>query len=112
MTAGGSHTATTLAQRQLRLMRSKLPTIIIGWYDAVPFDLIRSGLSRTTSPYTPGGFGRCKPAAPTAPHPAGIVIPATFPQGKAIFVPRRGIFQKTALPRMGILNSTPFVRQV
>ena len=32
-----------LAQRQLRLMRSKLPIIAIGWYDAVTFDLIRSG---------------------------------------------------------------------
>ena len=37
-----------LAQRQLRLMRSKPPIITIGWYDAVTFDLIRSGLSRTT----------------------------------------------------------------
>ena len=30
-----------LAQRQLRLMRSKPPIITIGWYDAVTFDLIR-----------------------------------------------------------------------
>ena len=37
-----------LAQRQLRLMRSKPPIITIGWYDAVTFVLIRSGLSRTT----------------------------------------------------------------
>ena len=37
-----------LAQRQLRLMRSKLPIIAIGWYGAVTFDFIRSGLSRTT----------------------------------------------------------------
>ena len=37
-----------LAQRQLRLMRSKLKIITMGWYDAVTFDLIRSGLSRTT----------------------------------------------------------------
>ena len=37
-----------LAQRQLRLMRSKRSIITIGWYDAVTFDLIRSGLSRTT----------------------------------------------------------------
>ena len=29
------------------------------------------------------GFGLCEPLAPTAPHPAGIMIPATFPQGKA-----------------------------
>ena len=39
-----------LAQRQLRLMRSKLKIITMGWYDAVTFDLIRSGLSRTTFP--------------------------------------------------------------
>ena len=31
-------------------MRSKLSIITIGWYDAVTFDLIRSGLSRTTFP--------------------------------------------------------------
>ena len=31
-------------------MRSKLPTVAIGRYDAVTFDLIRSGLSRTTFP--------------------------------------------------------------
>ena len=37
-----------LAQRQLRLMRSKLSIITIGWYDTATFDLIRSGLSRTT----------------------------------------------------------------
>ena len=37
-----------LAQRQLRLMRSKRSTITMGWYDAVTYDLIRSGLSRTT----------------------------------------------------------------
>ena len=37
-----------LAQRQLRLMRSKLSIFTMGWYDAVTFDLIRSGLSRTT----------------------------------------------------------------
>ena len=30
MTAGGSHTSTTLAQRQLRLMRSKLKIITMG----------------------------------------------------------------------------------
>ena len=34
-----------LAQRQLRLMRSKLPIIAIGWYGAVTFDLIRSGVA-------------------------------------------------------------------
>ena len=50
MTAGGSHTSTTLAQRQLRLMRSKLKIITMGWYKIATFDLIRSGLSRTTFP--------------------------------------------------------------
>ena len=34
-----------LAQRQLRLMRSKLPIIAISWYDAVTFDFIRSGVA-------------------------------------------------------------------
>ena len=37
-----------LAQRQLRLMRSKLKIITISRYNAVTFDLIRSGSSRTT----------------------------------------------------------------
>ena len=37
-----------LAQRQLRLMRSKLPNITIGWYDAVTFDLIRHAKRRDT----------------------------------------------------------------
>ena len=37
-----------LAQLSLRLMRSKLAILTIGWYYTVPFDLIRSGLSRTT----------------------------------------------------------------
>ena len=82
MTAGGSHTATTLAQRQLRLMRSKLSIIAMGWYDAVPFDLIRHGLWPVT-PSPPGeGFRRCKPSAPTAPHPAALRPPS--PGGKAI----------------------------
>ena len=39
-----------LAQRQLRLMRSKLKIITMGWYKIATFDLIRSGLSRTTFP--------------------------------------------------------------
>ncbi len=34
-----------LAQRQLRLMRSKLKIITMGWYDAATFDLIRSGVA-------------------------------------------------------------------
>ena len=37
-----------LAQRQLRLMRSKLPIITIGWYDTVTFDLIRHAKRRDT----------------------------------------------------------------
>ena len=37
-----------LAQRQLRLMRSKLKIITMGWHKIATFDLIRSGLSRTT----------------------------------------------------------------
>ena len=37
-----------LAQRQLRLMRSKLQIIAISWYKIATFDLIRSGLGRTT----------------------------------------------------------------
>ena len=39
-----------LAQRQLRLMRSKLQIIAISWYKIATFDLIRSGLGRTTFP--------------------------------------------------------------
>ena len=39
-----------LAQRQLRLMRSKQKIITMGWYKIATFDLIRSGLSRTTFP--------------------------------------------------------------
>ena len=38
-----------LAQLSLRLMRSKLSILTIGRYHAVTFDLIRSGLSRTTA---------------------------------------------------------------
>ena len=56
MTAGGSHTSTTLAQRQLRLMRSKRSTITMGWYKIATFDLIRHGLWPVT-PSPPGeGF--------------------------------------------------------
>ena len=39
-----------LAQRQLRLMRSKLKIITMGWYKIATFDLIRSGLSGPPSP--------------------------------------------------------------
>ena len=48
MTAGGSHTSAMLAQLSLRLMRSKLKIIAMSWYKIATFDLIRSGLSRTT----------------------------------------------------------------
>ena len=48
MTAGGSHTFSALAQRQLRRMRSKLKIITMGWYDAVIFDLIRHAKRRDT----------------------------------------------------------------
>ena len=37
-----------LAQRQLRLMRSKLSIFTMGWYDAVTFDLIRHAKRRDT----------------------------------------------------------------
>ena len=37
-----------LAARKGCLMRSKQTTITIGWFKTVPFDLIRSGLGRTT----------------------------------------------------------------
>ena len=37
-----------LSQRQLRLMRSKLKIIAMSRYKLATFDLIRSGLSRTT----------------------------------------------------------------
>ena len=50
MTAGGSHTFSALAQRQLRLMRSKLSIFTMGWYDAVTFDLIRHAKRRDTFP--------------------------------------------------------------
>ena len=43
-----------LAQRQLRLMRSKRSIITISWYDAVTFDLIRHAFGVTPSP---GGEG-------------------------------------------------------
>ncbi|MDD6297691.1 MAG: hypothetical protein PUB59_06330, partial [Firmicutes bacterium] len=54
-----------LAQRQLRLMRSKLKIITMGWHKIATFDLIRSGLSRTTFPsrgrlFSPRRFLRMK----------------------------------------------------
>ena len=39
-----------LAQRQLRLMRSKLTIITMGWYNAFTFDLIRHAIRRDTFP--------------------------------------------------------------
>ena len=65
MTAGGSHTATTLAQRQLRLMRSKRSIIAISWYDAVTFDLIRHGQWPVT-PSPPGEGFFSVPSAPAS----------------------------------------------
>ena len=37
-----------LAQRQLRLMRSKLKIITMGWYKIATFDLIRHAKRRDT----------------------------------------------------------------
>ena len=39
-----------LAQRQLRLMRSKLKIITMRWHDDVTFDLIRHAIRRDTFP--------------------------------------------------------------
>ena len=50
-----------LAQRQLRLMRSKLKIITMGWYKIATFDLIRSGLSRTTFPQGKASIRRSAP---------------------------------------------------
>ena len=45
-----------LAQRQLRLMRSKLKIITMGWYKSATFDLIRSGVAGPPSPPGEGFF--------------------------------------------------------
>ena len=68
-----------LAQRQLRLMRSKLQIIAISWYKIATFDLIRSGLGRTTFPsrgrlfsetFTPYFLGKDTPPVTGKPVPA------------------------------------------
>ena len=52
-----------LAQRQLRLMRSKLSIFTMGWYDAVTFDLIRHAKRRDT--FSSGeGFPLYRPYGP------------------------------------------------
>ena len=64
-----------LAQRQLRLMRSKLPIITIGWYDTVTFDLIRHAKRRDTFPSRGRLFS--VPAVPTS------IYTAQMPQDSA-----------------------------
>ena len=78
MTAGGSHTSTTLAQRQLRLMRSKPSTITIGWYDAATFDLIRHAKWRDTFP----SRGRLWPVQAISPCFLGKYTPPVCPWGR------------------------------
>ena len=90
MTAGGSHTATTLSQRQLRLMRSKLKIIAISWYKIATFDLIRSGLSRTTFP-SRGRLFLC-PASPCVDFILSNIPGWLAGHAAAPTKPRRGIF--------------------
>ena len=71
-----------LAQLSLRLMRSKRSFITMSRYKIATFDLIRHAFGVTPSPQGEG-FGLCKPATPTAPHPSRAKARATFPQGKA-----------------------------
>ena len=68
-----------LSQRQLRLMRSKLKIIAMSRYKLATFDLIRSGLSRTTFPsrgrlfsetFTPYFLGKDTPPVTGKPVPA------------------------------------------
>ena len=62
-------------------MRSKLPIITIGRYDAVTFDLIRSGLNRTTFPSRGRLWSvlRWQPLPPLIRPPKRV---ATFPPGE------------------------------
>ena len=114
MTAGGSHTATTLSQRQLRLMRSKRSIIAISWYDAVTFDLIRHG----QWPVTPSPPGEGIFSVPSAPasiftaqisqvsgrgmppplHTKSILRPAPHPALRATFSPGRRLSSKNTAP--------------
>ena len=94
MTAGGSHTSTTLAQRQLRLMRSKRSTITMGWYKIATFDLIRHGLWPVTpSPPGEGFFLSRQPLRRFLPlkyryQAGGACRPYNAPPG-AVFTPSR-----------------------
>ena len=117
MTAGGSHASTTLAQRQLRLMRSKLSTITMGWYKIATFDLIRHGLWPVT-PSPPGegfrltisAYGSRRAghaAAPTlnnqlrpTPHPSLIRKATSLPE-KAILC-SAGVLLTTKIPSQEI----------
>ena len=54
-----------LAQRQLRLMRSKLKIITMSWYKIATFDLIRHGL-RPVTPSPPGEGFFSVPSAPAS----------------------------------------------
>ena len=77
-------------------MRSKRSFITMSRYKIATFDLIRHAFGVTPSPQGEG-FGLCKPATPTAPHPSRAKARATFPQGKA------------ALRRVGSLLQNPTV---
>ena len=77
-------------------MRSKRSFITMSRYKIATFDLIRHAFGVTPSPQGEG-FGLCKPATPTAPHPSRAKARATFPQGKA------------ALRRVGSLPQNPTV---
>ena len=105
MTAGGSHTATTLAQRQLRLMRSKQPMIAISWYDAVTFDLIRHAIRRDTFPSrgrlfsVPAGF--CIEFAAQALQPGGRGMPPPLQCLAGSLHPKSPPFRLDNLPLAG-----------
>ena len=70
-----------LAQRQLRLMRSKLPIITIGWYDTVTFDLIRHAKRRDTFPSRGRLFFRLAGTSPEKSR-SNTHLSLTFPVGK------------------------------
>ena len=86
MTAGGSHTSTTLVQLSLRLMRSKRSTITISWFKIATFDLIRHGLRPVTP--SPPGEGFFTPPGSTKNIPAGIPAGMCFLIIAASYCPR------------------------
>ena len=86
-----------LAQRQLRLMRSKLKIIAISWYDAVTFDLIRSGFGRTTFPSRGRLFSVPSVTAPIC------AAQATLPGGRGMPPP----LQNHAVSLSGSRKITP-----